>query len=484
MTASKASELLVGFHEPSREQIQAKLEDARKGFNHKIVILDDDPTGVQTVHGVSVYTDWTKASIKQGFREQNQIFFLLTNSRSFTAEETIVVHQDIARRVHEISVQEGIPYLLVSRADSTLRGHYPIETETMKNTIEEISNTRFDGEILIPFFKEGGRLTINNIHFVQYGEELVPASETEFAKDRTFSFSSSHLGEWIEEKTNGVYRKDDTIYISIEDLRSQNIEAIKAQLMEAKNFKKVVVNAAIYSDVEVFVIAFLQAIKAGKTFIFRSAASLTKVLGGISDKPFLTRAELIAEETSNGGLIVVGSHVQKTTDQLYALLDSGLVTGVEFNVHLVHDNDKYQQEVNRVRITCEQLITSGKSVVYYTRRERLDLGENQGENELQLSVKISQAVTSIVHDLKVRPKYIVAKGGITSSSVGTVGLSVKRAEVVGQVKPGIPVWKIGEESKFPSSSFIIFPGNVGTTNTLKEVIEVLEGKPGHTLNEL
>ncbi|WP_445669061.1 four-carbon acid sugar kinase family protein [Lysinibacillus sp. FSL W8-0992] len=476
MVARKASEQLSGLIEPSCEQIQMKLEDARKGFNHKIVILDDDPTGVQTVHGVSVYTDWTEESIKQGFREQNQIFFLLTNSRSFTAEETAVVHQDIARRVHEVSLQEGIPYLLVSRGDSTLRGHYPLETETMKNTIEEISNTKFDGEILIPFFKEGGRLTIDNIHYVQYGEELVPASETEFAKDRTFGFSSSHLGEWIEEKTKGVYPKEDTIYISIEDLRSQNIEAIKAQLMEAENFKKVVVNAAVYSDVEVFVIALLQVMKAGKTFIFRSAASLTKVLGGISDKPFLSRVELITEETSNGGLIVVGSHVQKTTDQLCALLDSGLVTGVEFNVHLVHDDEKFQQEINRVRITCEELITSGKSVVYYTRRERLDLGVNQGESELQLSVKISQAVTSIVTDLKVRPKYIVAKGGITSSSVGTVGLSVKRAEVVGQIKPGVPVWKTGEESKFPRSSFIIFPGNVGTTNTLKEIIEVLEGK--------
>ncbi|MFJ5765893.1 four-carbon acid sugar kinase family protein [Lysinibacillus sp. NPDC093210] len=476
MVARKASELLSGLIEPSGEQIQMKLEDARKGFYHKIVILDDDPTGVQTVHGVSVYTDWTEKSIKQGFREQNQIFFLLTNSRSFTAEETAIVHRDIARRVHEVSLQEGIPYLLVSRGDSTLRGHYPLETETMKNTIEDISDTEFDGEIVIPFFKEGGRLTIDNIHYVQNGEELVPAGETEFAKDRTFSYCSSHLGEWIEEKTNGVYTKEDTIYISIEALRSLNIEAIKAQLMEAENFKKVVVNAIAYIDVQVFMIALLHVVKEGKIFIFRSAASLTKVLGGIADKPLLSRSELISEEATNGGLVVVGSHVQKTTDQLYALLDSGLVTGVEFNVHLVHDEEQFLQEVLRVRTTCEELITAGKSVVYYTRRERLDLGENQGENELQLSVKISQAVTSIVKDLKVRPKYIVAKGGITSSSVGTVGLSVKRAEVVGQIKPGVPVWLTGEESKFPAFSFIIFPGNVGTTNTLKEVIEVLEGK--------
>lgn len=476
MVTKKTSEVFSSLLESNHKQIQIQLKDELSSFHHKIIVLDDDPTGVQTVHGVSVYTDWTEESIKQGFREKNQVFFLLTNSRSFSAEETAVVHRDIARRIHAISLQEGKPYVLISRGDSTLRGHYPLETETLKTSIEEISDTTFDGEIIIPFFKEGGRLTIQNIHYVQYGDELVPAGETEFAKDRTFGFVSSHLGEWIEEKTKGAYTKEDTIYITLEDLRSQNLKAIQAQLLSAKNFRKIVVNAAAYSDVEIFVIALLQVMKAGKSYIFRSAASLTKVLGGISDKPLLSRDELLTDKSSSGGLIVVGSHVQKTTDQLYALLDSGLVTGVELDVHLVHDDEKFQKEVQRVRTTCEELIRAGKSVVYYTRRERLDLGENQGENELQLAVKISNAVTSIVYNLQVQPKYIVAKGGITSSSVGTIGLSVKRATVAGQIKPGIPVWKIGQESKFPDSSYIIFPGNVGTINTLKEVIEVLEGE--------
>ena len=281
MATINAAEVLANLCEPNRDEIKDRLKDERNGVNHKIVVLDDDPTGVQTVHGVSVYTDWTKEIIVQGFQEENQIFFLLTNSRSFTAQETTVVHQDIARRVHEVSLQTGIPYVLISRGDSTLRGHYPLETETMKNTIEEISDTKFDGEVIIPFFKEGGRLTINNIHYVQYGDELVPAGETEFSKDRTFGFTASHLGEWIEEKTNGAFTKGETTYISLEDLRSQNIDGIKGQLMEVTNFKKVVVNAVDYGDVEVFVTAFLQSLKEGKTFICRSAAALTKVIGDI-----------------------------------------------------------------------------------------------------------------------------------------------------------------------------------------------------------
>ncbi|WP_059105586.1 four-carbon acid sugar kinase family protein [Shouchella shacheensis] len=476
MKSTQVAERLANLKALNRSDVQAKLENERQRFPHKIVVLDDDPTGVQTVHGVSVYTDWTKESIAQGFREDNRIFFLLTNSRGFTVKETTRVHQDIASRVQEVSEKQGMPYVLISRGDSTLRGHYPLETETLRATIEEQSNTTFDGEILMPFFKEGGRLTIDNVHFVQTGEELVPAGETEFANDRTFGFASSHLGEWIEEKTNGAYSKEETIYISLEDLRSANTTWVKDELMKARNFQKVVVNAVDYVDVEVFVTAFLQALKEGKTFLCRSASALTKVMGGIQDKLLLSREELITEDSEHGGLVVVGSHVQKTTDQLCALLDSGLVTGIEFDVHLVLDPAKFEQEIERVRTSCEKQIQAGQSVVFYTRRERLDLGDHREEEELQLSVKISDAVTSIVHDLRVRPNYIVAKGGITSSSIGTTGLSVKRAEVAGQIKPGIPVWKTGAESKFPAVAYVVFPGNVGTSDTLKDVVDVLEGK--------
>lgn len=476
MEMKKICEQFSNFQEPNLENVQTKLESERCGFKHKIVVLDDDPTGVQTVHGVSVFTDWTKESIIQGFREDRQIFFLLTNSRAFTAKETIAVHQDIAKRLHEVSIQEDIPYLLISRSDSTLRGHYPIETKTIKETIEKVSDTVFDGEIIVPFFKEGGRLTINNIHYVQYGEKLVPAGETEFAKDRTFGYYASHLGEWIEEKTKGSYPKEGTTYITLEDLRSEDIPSIKKQLMQVTNFYKVVVNAVDYVDIKIFSIALLQALKEGKTFLCRSAAALTKVLGGIPDKPLLGRGELIDEETPYGGLIAVGSHVQKTTEQLKTLLDSGLVTGIEFDVHLVVDEEKFQNETIRVRNACEKLIKLGKTVVFYTRRERLDIGDGRAEEELLLSVKISRAVTNIIKNLEVRPKYIVAKGGITSSSIGANGLSVKRGEVVGQIKPGIPVWKTGRESKFPDIAYIIFPGNVGSNETLKEVVQTLEGK--------
>jgi len=442
-------------------------------LNKKIIVLDDDPTGVQTVHDISVYTDWSVDSIEKGFAEKNSMFFVLTNSRGFTASETEKAHKEIAMNVIKVAKKNNKEFLIISRSDSTLRGHYPLETNVLREVIESNSNLKFDGEVLLPFFKEGGRFTIDNIHYVQYGEELIPAGETEFAKDRTFGYTKSHLGEYVEEKTNGQFKAENITYISLESIRNLDIETITKQLLEVNNFNKVVVNAVDYVDVKIFSIALIKALKAGKNFMYRTAAAFTKVIGGVSDKGLLTREELIKEETNNGGLIIVGSHVKKTTEQLEELKKCSFIEFIELDCHLVLEPQKFEAEVNRVIENCERIISSGKSVAVYTSRKRIDLGPDKKEEELKLSVKISDAVTSIVQRLKVRPNYIIAKGGITSSDIGTKGLKVQRATVIGQIRPGIPVWTTGSESKFPGLSYVIFPGNVGTKTTLMEAAEIL-----------
>ena len=100
--------------------------------------------------------------------------------------------------------------------------------------------------------------------------------------------------------------------------------------------------------------------------------------------------------------------------------------------------------------------------------------ENETKEEALLrSVKISAGVQALVGRLSVTPAFVVAKGGITSSDVGTKALKVKRADVMGQIKPGIPVWRTGAESRFPGTPYVIFPGNVGEVQTLREAVEVL-----------
>ena len=65
----------------------------------------------------------------------------------------------------------------------------------------------------------------------------------------------------------------------------------------------------------------------------------------------------------------------------------------------------------------------------------MSLEHDSPEEALVRSVRISDAVQSLVGGLKVTPGFVVAKGGITSSDVGTKALQVKNATVLGQIPP-------------------------------------------------
>lgn len=469
MKVSK-DELFAKIPAVDEAKVDAALNEEREAFDRKIIVLDDDPTGVQTVNGIHVYTDWTEESIAAGFAEENRMFFILTNSRAFQTAQTEAEHRTIAARVVAEARRTGKEFMLISRSDSTLRGHYPLETVTLARTLEE-SGERIDGEVLMPFFKEGGRFTIGDVHYVQEGAELTPAGDTEFAWDKTFGYTSSDMKEYIEEKTQGAFRAADVVSISLDDLRAMRVDVIIKQLMAVTDFRKVIVNAVDYVDVKVFAIAMIRAMKAGKHFLFRTAAAWTKVIGGVTDKPLLRRDELVVPGNANGGLIIIGSHVKKTTEQFEKLRELDAVKFIEFNHLLVLDTPRLEEELQRIIRETEDAIRHGMTVAVYTGRKRFDAGSE--EESLRVSVQISDALTSIVRRLSVQPAFLIAKGGITSSDVGTKGLSVRRALVLGQVAPGIPVWQTGAESKFPGMSYIIFPGNVGAVETLRDVVKML-----------
>ena len=439
----------------------------------KIVVLDDDPTGVQTVHDISVYTDWTKDSIRQGFQEKNNLFYILTNSRGFTQDETTLAHNEIAANVDAVAKELGKEYIFISRSDSTLRGHYPLETEILRTNYEKNTGCIIDGEILCPFFKEGGRFTIDDVHYVRYGNELIPANETEFAKDKTFGYRAATMPEYVEEKTKGAYLAGNVVCISLDEIHRMAIDEIEQKLLHVQGFNKIIVNAVDYADLKVFCIALYRAMAKGKVFMFRTAAAIVKVMGGISDQPLLEREQMVRTNELHGGIIVVGSHTEKTTRQLEALKQLSDIRFVELDATKVTVAGGLEKEVERCLALEEAWIRDGKTVCCYTSRALVTADTGNKEDELRLSVRISDAVQSLVGGLSVIPKFVIAKGGITSSDVGTKALGVKRANVLGQIEPGIPVWQTGAESKFPGIPYVIFPGNVGEDTTLRYAVEKL-----------
>lgn len=477
------------------------LEEIRKN-EKKIVVLDDDPTGGQTTHDLVEYTNWSKESIRKGFQEDNNLFLILTNSRGCTRERSIEIHKEVVKNVQEVAEEMGKEYIFISRSDSTLRGHYPVEMEIVRDEYSHYTGKIIDGEILCPFFKEGGRFTFDDVHYVRYGDTLVPAGETEFAKDPTFGYKNSNLKAYIEEKTSGEFKASSVTSISLADLRDCNYEKITEQLLSVRDFNKIIANIADYVDMKVFCISLYRAMSQGKSYMIRTAASMVKVMCGNEDQPLLTGEQMKNPELSDegmnnslstdenvekfhptdatvqkamktGGVIVVGSHTSKTTLQLKRLMENENIVFEELNATLVKENEAFAAEVERCLHVEEEAIKAGRTVCIYTSRDLITADTGDKEDELRLSVVISDAMQSLVGRLSIAPSFVIAKGGNTSSDIAIKALGIQRAYVLGQIMPGTPVWRAGEESKFPGIPYVVFPGNVGDEFTLLKAVEKL-----------
>jgi uncharacterized protein YgbK (DUF1537 family) len=434
----------------------------------KVVVLDDDPTGTQTVHDIAVLTTWDVNAIVQEFDSPNNTFYILTNSRALPTAQAEALNREIAKNLTIAAARTRQKYIVISRSDSTLRGHYPQEVTTL---IEGLGGD-FDGTLLIPYFREGGRLTVNDIHYVLQDRKLIPAAQTEFAQDAVFGYSQSDMKQWVEEKTKGAVKAELVVTLSLELIRTGGPEAVAKKLEGLFENRVCVVNAANQRDVEVVAFGAMLAEKKGKRLFYRSSASFVQARAGISSRSLLTANDLRSGE-KGGSLVVVGSYVPKTTNQLKVLLDQCDIQPVELEVENLLDDKSATDVVTKAAASIDKQINQGKDAVLYTSR-KLITGKSDDRN-LAIGQKVSQSLIAIVHAMNCTPRYIIAKGGITSSDMATKGLNIRRALVKGQISPGVPVWQCGPESRFPGLNYIVFPGNVGQDETLAQVVTLLSG---------
>lgn len=446
------------------EDLLPRIREQTQGV--KVVVLDDDPTGTQTVHGVPVLTGWSVDKLGKELEDPSTALFVLTNSRSLTAADACDLNAEIGRNLIEASGSVGREFVVVSRSDSTLRGHFPDEVEALADSLRR----EFHAWLVIPFFLEGGRYTIRNVHYVAQGDWLVPAGQTEFARDEAFGYRASDLRAWVEEKTAGRVKAGSVATVSLEDLRRGGPSRVVGLLDGLERGAVCIVNAASRRDLEVFTAGLLEVEARGLRFLYRTAASFAAVRAGVGARALLSTEELDLP-ASGGALLVVGSYVPRTTEQLARLFEVPGVEPVEVDVHALLSEGRRDAEIVRAAGATDGALKEKRDVVVYTKRELLRGGDADGS--LSLGQRISSALVSVVRSLKVRPRYLLAKGGITSSDVATDALGVERAEVLGQILPGVPVWRLGKESRLPGVPYIVFPGNVGGPDALGKIVRQL-----------
>jgi fructose/tagatose bisphosphate aldolase/uncharacterized protein YgbK (DUF1537 family) len=504
-----------------------------------LAVVDDDPTGTQSVHGVPVLADWSVPTLAAALAEDVPCFYVLANTRALSPDAAAARAGEIGANLRLAAGSLGLDPLtqlaVVSRGDSTLRGHYPLETDSLAAGL----GWHEPATLLAPFFLEGGRLTAHDVHYVATAPSavslasasdlvLTPAGGTEFAKDKAFGYAASHLPSWVEEKTGGRVPAKDVATLSLATIRGPDGPAAVAQqlacLPRGGRGAVVVANALDAADMAVVGLGCLRAqamdrhqVLAGG-LLFRSAGSLVAALAAVPPRPLLTAAELqrttggagtatkvgagVAAEVGAGGLVVVGSYVGKSSSQLAALRRlCPWAEPVELNVAALLAEPAPSpsmppgagDEVARVRAAVRGHLRRGASVALFTSRAvAQDDGAAKG---LASGALVSQALVDVVKSVvegAVEPgdgadaeeadgvpplAFLVAKGGITSNDVAVEALGVTRAEVLGCVVPGVPAWRLGPDSRAPGLAYVVFPGNVGGDDDLARAVALVSGRP-------
>ena len=408
-------------------------------MNHpwKMVVLDDDPTGIQTVHGCLLITQWDEDSVRQGFADAEPFFYILTNTRAMTRDDAARVTREAMEMVVRVNRDYGYRLIIVSRSDSCLRGHFPLETDVMRACLVSHGISVAEKTPFCPAFIEAGRVTIDGVHYMKDGDRLIPVSETEFARDNVFAYHTSILSDYIREK--GAQPDD---YI--------------------------IVNAQSYDELHQWWNAFESSWEQGDeslgnadAVIIRSSSSLPKAISGIPDIPLLDKAICPTLTTHHPPLFIVGSHVKKTTQQLEQLLQAEGTCAIEVDVQRILDEP--QVLMQETQDTISQVVAQGLAPVVYTSRQEIRLAD--ADQRQRLGQQVSDFLVDIVRQLRYTPAYLVGKGGITSHDLLTKGLNIRSARVLGQVVSSVPCVMARD---FP---YIIFPGNVGNEQSLREVYE-------------
>ena len=433
----------------------------------KIIVLDDDPTGSQTVHSCLLLMQWDVETLRLGLRDDAPIFFVLTNTRSLTPEKAAAVTLEACQNLKQALTLENIQdFLVVSRSDSTLRGHYPIETDVIASELGA-----FDAHFLTPAFFEGGRTTRDSVHYLKVNGVDTPVHETEFASDSVFGYRYSYLPKYVEEKTRGRIPADQVERFLLPEIRQGVLE----RLLNLHDNQCCVVDAETQADLNRFAADVLAAAAQGKRFLFRSAASLLTALAALPAQAIAPKAMAQYVRHGKPGAVLVGSHVQKTTEQLKYLLEQPGVVGVEVEVVRLLAPDREaarSQLLAEILAQTDKIYADGKTSVVYTSRQELSFDDAQ--TRLDFGEAVSGLLMAVLRNLPNEIGFLISKGGITSNDTLSTGLALRTAWLLGQVLPGVSmVQTAADHPQFPNLPVVLFPGNVGDATALATVYQRL-----------
>lgn len=477
MLTKSLEELVKDFAPPvavSAEEVRRARE--REDDTVIYVVLDDDPTGTQSVADLPVLMTWKKEDFLWAFATGKPAVYVMINSRSLAPQDAEQVNREAVKAALAAAKEAAVEVAFVSRSDSTLRGHFPLEPRTISEEIERATGEAVDGIVIVPAFGDAGRITVGGTHYAgSAADGYIPVGETEFAADATFGYTSSYLPDWAAEKTGGDIPAESVLVLDLTVLRSDHDAAVSL-LTSAENGTVIAVDIVTEEDLRLLALALIASEKAGSRFVYRVGPPFVRARIGQAVHEPLTVDEIEASrgdrQLARGGLVVVGSHVALTTRQLDDLRDRAEPFELELDVVKLIDSGLRDDYISDIAKEAADALNHGNVAIRTSRK--LVTGAD-GDSSLEISRRVSAGVVAVVRQILALnpPRFVVAKGGITSSDVASKGLEISRAVVVGPMLPGIVSLWSGQDGPAAGIPYIVFAGNVGGDTSLTEAVSKL-----------
>ncbi len=463
----------------------------------KIVVLDDDPTGSQTVHSCPLLLQWDRATLLEGLARPSPLLFVLANTRALAPEAAALRVQEIARALKgamaELDAAAGPDapginhWLIVSRGDSTLRGHFPLEVDGLEAELGP-----FDATFLVPAFLQGGRTTVAGVHLL-HGE---PVHASAFGSDGLFGYGTSFLPAWVAEKTAGRIPADQVELVGLKKLEGTQ-EGLLQRLAGLEGNPCVAVDAERPQQLGALAAAVRELTAPSATepwgrprrFLSQSAASWIEALAQLPPQP-LAPAGLAALRRMDGGgagggplpgLVLVGSHVPLADAQLELLLAEPSCGGVEIAVaklaRVLEGPVPLEMQASLEQAWLEQLesvLAAGQTPVLFTSRGELQC--RSAAERRRLGLELAALMARLAAALAPQLGYLISKGGITTHTLLADGLGLARVELQGQLLPGLSLVLTPGDGVVPDLPVLTFPGNLGDPETLRAAWWLMEGR--------
>lgn len=439
-------------------------------MSRRLLVFDDDPTGSQAVHDVDVVLELSAPPVVAALEPEGSTCFVLTNSRALDESQALVQQRELLDAVLD-ELPAGAPPHLVSRSDSTLRGHVIAEPNGLADALEARGH-EVAGFLFAPAMFEAGRYTVDDVHWAVLQGEPVKVGETDFAQDATFGYRSSNLKDFLVERSGGALGREEILSIGLDDIAA-GVDAVSAILDRASGRTWVVVNGTEYAHQEVVAEALGRQEAAGRAFITRCGPSFVRPLAGIEHSEPLDPAGIeIGPGRMEHGLLVVGSHVGLTNRQLAVVKERGGLHEIELDVPSLLTDERRSHLERAIDEAVEAL--GETDVVVYTSRDLIRTDDPR--ESLAIARSVSDAVVTVVRGvMQAKPAWVIAKGGITSHEVAHKGLGMRRGRVAGQFFPGqiSQFMPVEADEAAHGCPYVVFPGNVGTETALADVVDVL-----------